>query len=105
IRDNLRRLKHMLPTACLCDYCCSRGEMMHSRKLSAAVAEALESRRMLSATPRLVGYFPDYRFTPTLLQNLNWSGLTQVNYFSIRPNPNGSIPASSSNGNDLTSPT
>jgi len=35
----------------------------------------------------VVGYLPDYEYSSTLIQKLNWSALSQVNYFSVTANP------------------
>lgn len=77
--------------------------MHHETAQSSSVSiESLESRTFLSATPQVVGYLPDYRYDSTLMSNLDWSTLSQVNYFSVRPNSNGTMPSQSSSGYALT---
>src|SRR4051794_35219600 len=50
-----------------------------------AMIDTLESRMMFSST-QVVGYLPDYEYSSTLIQKLNWSALSQVNYFSVTAN-------------------
>ena len=73
---------------------------------AAAAFETMEPRTMYSATPAVVGYLPDWENTPALVANLkanNWSGLTQLNYFSVTPDAAGRLPTTTSqNGQSLS---
>src|SRR2546421_11337765 len=51
--------------------------------------ERLESRRLLSTATRVVGYFPEYRYG--LVNNVDLSAVTQVNYFDLLANNDGSL--------------
>lgn len=51
--------------------------------------ELLESRRLLSAATRIVGYFPDYRFGS--VNSIDFTKVTHINYFSVSANSDGSL--------------
>jgi hypothetical protein len=51
--------------------------------------ELLETRRLLSAATRVVGFFPEYRFG--VVNSVDFSKVTHVNYFSVVANNDGSI--------------
>lgn len=53
--------------------------------------DVLESRQMYSAAPMVVGYLPDYETAK--LDGIDWSAITQINYFSVKPNAStGAMP-------------
>src|SRR3954469_21077511 len=43
--------------------------------------EFLENRQLLSAA--VVAYLPDYAYSSTLIAKIDYSALTQLNYFSV----------------------
>jgi chitinase len=70
------------------------GRLMKKREVrsraSRNLIETLESRVMLSAsTVHVVGYFPDYEWGA--FSHINLSGLTNINYFDLTANNNGSL--------------
>lgn len=52
--------------------------------------ESLESRRLLSAATRIVAFIPEYRYT-SVINKLDLTKVTHVNYFDIVANDDGSI--------------
>ena len=67
------------------------------------MVEPLESRMLLSASTQVMGFLPDYEIAGGCAANfseksqtdgtvvhdgLNWSGLTQVDYFALLPQTN-----------------
>lgn len=62
--------------------------------------EGLESRVLMSASPAriVVGYFPDYEWDHYNKANLQY--LSQVNYFSVLANSNGTLPTVSRTNSD-----
>ena len=70
-----------------------------------AAFEPMEARTMYSATPAVVGYLPDWENTPALVANLdktNYTGITQLNYFSVAPNADGYLPGTGTNTADAS---
>jgi GH18 family chitinase len=59
---------------------------MPAHQHTAFLAEPLESRMMLA---RVVGYFPEYRWGT--FNNIDLGALTNLNYFSVIANANGSL--------------
>jgi hypothetical protein len=70
---------------------------------AASIFEPLEDRTMYSATP-VMGYLQDWKIASgsysmfaenssgaVTSDHINWNELTQVNYFSLRPNADGSL--------------
>lgn len=71
--------------------------------------DRLEGRTMFSAaaTPAVVGYLPDYQVANVQnadtgkLDKIDWNSLTQLNYFSIVPNADGTLPTTTSSGGSM----
>lgn len=69
--------------------------------------DSLESRTMYSATPAVVGYLPDYQVEKVQnadtgkLDKIDWNSLTEINYFSIVPNADGTLPTQTSSGGSM----
>lgn len=63
--------------------------------MSSQMIDTLEARQMFSAAPQSVGYLPDWEANQALVSKIDWSGLTQVNYFSVVPKKDGNIAGAS----------
>jgi hypothetical protein len=64
------------------------------------LCEPLEARVLLSVSPQVIGYLPDYEFSH--FSSINLNALTQINYFSIVAGSNGSLPSTSEDGASLS---
>src|SRR3954470_6490759 len=69
------------------------------------LAEFLEPRQLLAAVPRVVGYFPEYRYgvffdvsnpTPPT-DTVDWAAVSHLNYFSVSRNASRTIPTGNNN--------
>jgi Glycosyl hydrolases family 18 len=69
-------------------------------RASAALAEPLENRVLLSASPVVAGYLPDYEYGH--FSEIDLNALTNINYFSIALSSTGSLPAKSTSGYDFS---
>ncbi len=69
--------------------------------------DSLERRAMMSASPSVVGYLPDYQVhnvyneSTHKFDKIDWGSLTQINYFSLVPNSDASLPTETSSGGTL----
>lgn len=71
--------------------------MARNTNTSLCTIDALETRSLYSASPSVIGYLPDYEVTPARLSGMDWSALTQINYFSVKPNAvTGAMPGTGS---------
>ena len=82
------------------------------RDAAVAVFEPMEARTLYSASPvpQVVGYLQDWQMSTLISQDgntgavtsdkINWSALTQLNYFSVRPTDAGQMPARTSSDID-----
>ncbi|HEY1922845.1 MAG TPA: glycoside hydrolase family 18 protein, partial [Tepidisphaeraceae bacterium] len=69
---------------------------MNTTRARKNLCEPLEARMLLSASPLIVGYLPDYEFSH--FSNIDLGALSQINYFSITPTAAGALPTTSSSG-------
>jgi chitinase len=64
------------------------------------VIDSLEPRVMLSSSPVIIGYLPDYEFSH--LSSIDLAALTQVNYFAISASSTGSLAGDTADGYTLS---
>jgi GH18 family chitinase len=64
------------------------------------MCEPLEPRVLLSTSPLVIGYLPDYEFTH--FSSIDLGALSQINYFSILANSSGALSTTSTNGYSLS---
>ena len=65
---------------------------MSRKQSNKPTIDTLESRTMFSAAPTVVGYLPDYEANTAMVKQIDWTSITQLNYFSVVPGSNGAIP-------------
>ncbi len=64
--------------------------------------ETLERRTLFASSFQVVGYLPDYHYA-AVIHSLDWSALTQINYFSFAPSAaTGRLPSTSTSGFGLS---
>ena len=86
---------------------------MRRSKQNCITLETLESRKLLSSSPLVMGYLVDYKISTTTNtefsenssgsiahDNLNWNVLKEVNYFALLPNSNGTLKSTTDSGFD-----
>lgn len=64
--------------------------------MSAQHLESLETRTLNSASPAVVAYLPDYNATSEIIQKIDYSTVTEINYFSVIPDNSGNFDSSDS---------
>ncbi|MGA2440387.1 MAG: glycoside hydrolase family 18 protein, partial [Tepidisphaeraceae bacterium] len=65
-------------------------------RFRSAAIEPLESRTLLSTSPVVIGYLPDWEFSH--FNSINLSALTQINYFAVVASSTGSLGTTSVDG-------
>jgi hypothetical protein len=78
-----------------------RSPWVNRREVSVARVEPVEPRLLMAAfAGRVVGYLPDYEASQ--YSHIDYTTLTQLNYFSITPTSTGSLPTTSTDGYAFT---
>jgi GH18 family chitinase len=82
----------------------SKSAQDHQSAAGVFAIEMMERRVLLSvgSSPEtIVGYFPDYEYS-SKWTSVNLSGLTEVDYFSIVANDDGTLPTTSMSGDSFS---